>query len=56
MHSMEEALHECCPLQGKGSNQKVEPDATEAVALQKGHEKTKTDEDHHVHVLETCKM
>lgn len=54
MHTMEKALHECGPLQGKGCNQEVEADAAEAVALQEGHEEAEADEDHHVHILETC--
>lgn len=54
MHSVEEALHERSPLQREGCNQEVEAYAAEAVALQEGHEEAKTDEDHHVHILETC--
>lgn len=54
MHSMEEALHECGPLQREGGDQEVEAHAAEAVALQEGHEEAEANEDHHVHVLETC--
>lgn len=54
IHTMEEALHQCCPLQGKGCDQEVEAHAAEAVALQEGHEEAKTNEDHHMHILETC--
>lgn len=54
MHTMEEALHQRCPLQGKGCDQEVEAHAAEAVALQEGHEEAETDEDHHMHILETC--
>lgn len=53
MHAVEEALHERGPLQREGRNQEVEAHAAEAVALQEGHEEAETDEDHHVHVLET---
>lgn len=53
MHSMEEALHECGPLQREGGNQEVEAHAAEAVALQKGHEEAEANEDHHMDVLET---
>ncbi len=55
MHTMEEALHECCPLQGESCDQEVKANAAETVALQEGHEEAETDEDHHVHILETCK-
>lgn len=54
MHSVEEALHERSPLQRKSSNQEVESHTAEAIALQKGHEEAKANEDHHVHILETC--
>lgn len=54
MHSMEEALHECGPLQSEGSDQEVESHAAETVALQEGHEEAEANEDHHVHILETC--
>lgn len=54
MHPVEKALHERGPLQGKGCDQEVEAHAAEAVALQEGHEEAETDEDHHVHILETC--
>lgn len=54
MHAMEEALHQCGPLQGKGSDQEVKAHTAEAVALQEGHEEAETDEDHYMHILETC--
>lgn len=54
VHPVEEALHECGPLQRKGCDQEVESHTAEAVALQEGHEEAKANEDHHVHVLETC--
>lgn len=54
MHAVEEALHQRGPLQGEGRDQKVEPHAAEAISLQEGHEEAETDEDHHVHILETC--
>lgn len=54
VHTVEEALHERGPLQGEGCDQEVEAHAAEAVALQEGHEEAEADEDHHVHVLETC--
>lgn len=53
VHAVEEALHQSGPLQGKSRDQEVEANATEAVLLQKGHEEAKTDEDHHMNVLET---
>lgn len=52
---MEEALHECGPLQGEGGDQEVESHAAETVALQEGHEEAKANKDHHVHILETCR-
>lgn len=54
MHAVKETLHESSPLQGEGSDQEVEAHAAEAVALKKGHEEAETNEDHHMHVLETC--
>lgn len=54
MHSMEETLHECGPLQSKSCDQEVEAHAAEAITLQEGHKEAETNEDHHVHVLETC--
>lgn len=53
MHAMEEALHQSGPLQGKSCDQEVEANATEAIPLQEGHEEAKTDEDHHMNILET---
>lgn len=54
VHAMEEALHERGPLQGKGCDQEVEAHTAEAVALQEGHEEAEANEDHHMHILETC--
>lgn len=54
MHPMEEALHQRGPLQGEGCDQEVEAHTAEAISLQEGHEEAKTDEDHHMHVLEAC--
>lgn len=54
MHTMEETLHECGPLQGEGCDQEVEAHAAEAVTLQERHKEAETNEDHHVHILETC--
>lgn len=56
VHAVEEALHERGPLQGEGCDQEVEAHAAEAVSLQEGHEEAETDEDHHVHILETCRV
>lgn len=53
---MEKALHESGPLQSEGRNQEVEANAAEAVTLKERHEKAETNEDHHMHVLETCTM
>lgn len=53
VHAVEEALHQSGPLQRKSCDQEVEAHATEAVALQEGHEEAKPDEDHHVNILET---
>lgn len=49
---MEPALHEQSPLDPESSDQEVEPHAAEAVTLQEGHEETKSNKDHHMHVLE----
>lgn len=54
MHTMEEALHQCGPLQGKGCDQEVKTHTAKAIALQEGHEEAKTDENHHMNILETC--
>ena len=48
------AGHQRGPLQDKCRHQHVETDATEAVPLQKRHQKTETDEYHYVDVLEDC--
>lgn len=56
MQTMKEALHECGPLQGEGRDQEVEAHTAKAVTLQEGHEEAETDEDHHMHILETCTM
>lgn len=53
MHTVEKTLHKCGPLQGEGSDQEVEPHTAKAVTLQEGHKEAKTNEDHHMHVLET---
>lgn len=50
---MEPALHEQRPLDTESSDQEVESDTAEAVTLQEGHEETESNEDHHMHVLET---
>lgn len=52
VQGVEPALHEESPLETKGSNQKVESHTAEAVAFQEGHEKTKSNKDHDVDVLE----
>lgn len=49
---MEPALHEQSPLESKSSDQEVESYAAEAVPFQEGHEETKSNKDHHMHVLE----
>ena len=40
------------PLDGEGGDQEVVSHSTESVLLQEGHQETKTDEDHDVHILE----
>lgn len=52
---MEPALHEKRPLQAERGDQEVEAHAAVAVAFQKGHEETKSNKDHHMDVLETCR-
>lgn len=56
MHTVEKALHERGPLQGEWCDKEVEAHAAEAIALQEGHKEAEADEDHHVHILETCIM
>lgn len=51
--TMEEALHECCPLQSKGCNEEVEANTAKAISLQECHQEPKTNENHHVYILET---
>lgn len=55
VEGVEPALHEKSPLQTKGGNQEGETHSTEAVALQKCHEETKSNENHDVDVLEACR-
>lgn len=43
------------PLEHKSSDEHVQSNAAEPIALQEGHQKTKTNEHHHVDVLEDCK-
>lgn len=49
---VEPALHEQSPLDSESSDQEVESYAAEAVTFQEGHEETKTNKDHHMHILE----
>ena len=49
--SVEESLTKSGPLQNDGRNKEVQRHSAVAVALQKGHQETETDEHHHVHVL-----
>ena len=49
---VEEAVDEGEDLDGEGRADQVEGDGGEAVLLQEGHQETKTDEDHHMDVLE----
>ena len=49
---MEEAVDEGEDLDGEGRADQVEGDGRQTVLLQEGHQETKTDEDHHMDVLE----
>ena len=49
---VEEAVDEGEDLDGEGGADHVEGDGGQAVLLQEGHQETKTNEDHHVDVLE----
>ncbi len=42
------------PLDGKWCQQQVEPNAAVAIATEKGHEKAKTGENHHMDILKDC--
>lgn len=52
VQGVEPALHEESPLHTKSSDQEVESYTTEAVAFQEGHEKTKSNKDHDMDILE----
>ncbi|PWA23908.1 hypothetical protein CCH79_00010804 [Gambusia affinis] len=41
---------------GQGCDEEVEAHTAEAVALKEGHEETKADENHYMHILETCRQ
>ena len=49
---VEEATKENVPLQDEASNNHVQTNSRESIALEKGHQETKTNEDHNVHILE----
>lgn len=49
---LEEAAHEKCPFQHKGSHEHVKTDAAIAITLKERHQETKTNEDHHMDILE----
>ena len=40
------------PLDRKGSHEHVEPNASIAIAMKKGHQKPKPNKDHHMNILE----
>ena len=42
------------PLENKGSHEKVEANAAKSVPLKERHQKSKTDENHDMNVLEHC--
>lgn len=46
-----EVLEEKTPLQTKGGQQQVDAHTAETISLQKGHQETKANEDHHVYIL-----
>lgn len=48
---MKPALHQQSPLNPEGRDEKVKADRTKTIALQKSHEKSKTDKDHYMHIL-----
>ena len=50
----EEAAGDGGPLDRKGSQQEVESNATETIATQESHEKSKADECHNVDILKDC--
>ena len=52
VQGVEPALHEESPLHTECSDQEVESYTAEAVAFQEGHEKTKSNKDHHMDILE----
>lgn len=49
---VEPALHEQSPLDSESSDEEAEPHAAKAVTFQEGHEETKSNKDHHMHILE----
>ena len=49
---VEESGDENCPLNGETGKEEVEAERGPAVALQEGHEKAETDDNHDVSVLE----
>lgn len=58
MGLVNESEETCCdgvPLDDKGSDEEIEAYAAKPVALQKRHQKTKTNKDHHVDILEHCR-
>lgn len=56
MEGVEEALHQCGPLQSKGGQEEGEAHAAEAITLQEDHEEAEAHEDHGMNVLEACSV
>lgn len=50
---MEEPSDQYLPLDHPATNQEVETDWRPAVGSQEGHQESKSNEDHHMHILET---
>ena len=49
---MKEPTEQHVPLEDKSCNHHVEANRRVAIALQESHQKTKTNEDHHMYILE----
>ena len=51
---MEKAVDKSSPLQNKSSHKHVESNTAESITLQECHQKTESNEHHHVNILEHC--
>ena len=49
---LEESPNEHCPLEDEGGEEEVDPHRRISIALQEGHQKSESHENHHVNVLE----